>query len=302
MTTLPLQLESKTTPRQELRFAKFVVFLNALVPAMLLLWDSAHGKTGANPVNYAIRTTGMLALIFLPLSLLVTPLRKLTGFAHLHHFRRMLGLYAFFYALAHFSIFFIYDRDLSISDTLSEMIKRTYLIIGSIGLLAMVPLAATSFNAVIRRMGPVRWRLLHKLAYVAAIAGVIHFYMLTKSDKRLPWVFIIIVGILLAYRIVQFAIDYLHTPAAAAASQAGRFSGTLRVARITQETPNVRTFRLTATDNRHPFHYQPGQYLTFALQIDGRKIYRSYTIASSPTCEGFCEVTIKRDENGRVSR
>ncbi len=309
MTTLPLPLEPHPTPKDQVRFARFVLFLNALIPGILLFWDWSQDRTGANPVNYAIRTTGILALFFLTLSLAVTPLRKITGFATLHHFRRMLGLYAFFYALTHFAIFFIKDRELSITSTWIEMTKRTYLIIGSIGLLAMVPLAATSFNAAIRAMGPARWRLLHKLAYVAAIAGVIHFYMLQKSDKRLPWAYIVIVGIFLTYRIVQFVFDRLNRPASIAqgfpviaSTEYGRFTGTLRVASITQETPDVRTFRLVSENGTHPFSYHPGQYLTFALQIDGKKIYRSYTIASAPTRPGYCEVTIKRDEKGLVSR
>src|SRR5664279_655819 len=111
---------------KDLRFDKFILLVNGLIPGSLLLWDWYHGQAGANPVNYAIRTTGLLALIFLPLSLLVTPLRKLTGLSWLFHFRRLLGLYAFFYALAHFAIFFVFDRTLNVGDTLSEMVKRPY--------------------------------------------------------------------------------------------------------------------------------------------------------------------------------
>ena len=109
-------------------------------------------------------------------------------------------MYAFFYALAHFLIFFVFDRVLNVQDTFSEMVKRPYLIVGSVGLLAMVPLAATSFNYMIKRMGQKRWQALHRLAYVAAIAGVIHFYMLVKSDIRLPVAYGSVVGILLGYR------------------------------------------------------------------------------------------------------
>ena len=160
----------------------------------------------ANPVNYAELTTGLLALIFLCLSLLVTPLRKVTGLNWLFHFRRTLGLYAFFYALTHFLIFFVFDRVLNVRDTLSEMVKRPYLIVGSVGLLAMVPLAATSFNYMIKWMGQKRWQALHRLAYVAAIAGVVHFYMQVKSDIRLPVAYGGVVGILLGYRAVGFSV------------------------------------------------------------------------------------------------
>lgn len=189
---------------KDMRFAKFVLLVNALVPALLLTWDVNHGRAGANPVNYAIRTTGLLALIFLSFTLLVTPLRKLTGLNWLFYFRRRLGLFSFFYALAHFSIFFIFDRGLSVQVSLAEMVKRPYLIVGSVGLLVMAPLAATSTNYMIRRMGAKRWRMLHRLVYVAAIAGVVHFYVLVKSDVRLPVTFGIAIGILLGYRVVAF--------------------------------------------------------------------------------------------------
>jgi glycine betaine catabolism B len=287
-------------------FAKFVLLVNGLVPGTLLLWDAYHGQAGANPVNYAILTTGILALIFLCLSLLVTPLRKITGLNWLFHFRRLLGLYAFFYALAHFSIFFVLDRVLNVRDTFSEMVKRPYLIVGSVGLLAMAPLAATSFNYMIKRMGSKRWQALHRLAYVAAIAGVVHFYMLVKSDIRLPVAYGGVVGILLGYRAVGFSVRRLRkAPLQSEGSSPGaaRWKGQLRVERIVQETPNVKTFRLVSPDrNGLPFAYLPGQYLTFSLQIGGKPVSRSYTIASTPSRPGYCEVTIKREEQGLVSR
>jgi len=295
---------------KDVGFAKLVLLVNGLVPGALLLWDAYHGQAGANPVNYAILTTGLLALIFLCLSLLVTPLRKITGLNWLFHFRRLLGLYAFFYALAHFSIFFILDRVMNVSDTFSEMVKRPYLIVGSVGLLAMVPLAATSSNYMIRRLGPKRWQALHRLAYVAAIAGVVHFYMQVKSDIRMPVAYGSVVGILLGYRAVGFSVRRLRKAplrpngsSAAASPEAGRWKGQLRVERIVQETPNVKTFRLVPPNRSAlPFAHLPGQYLTFSLQIGGKTVGRSYTIASTPSRPGYCEVTIKREEQGLVSR
>src|ERR1700722_6992109 len=157
----------------DIRFAKFLVLVNAGVPAVLLGWDAWHHMLGANPVNFAILTTGILALIFLMLTLLVTPLRKTTGWNWLIFSRRTLGLYAFFYALAHFLIFFSLDRSFSVSSTFTEMVKRKYLIVGSIALLGMVPLAVTSTNGMIKRLGAKRWHMLHRLTYVVAICGVI---------------------------------------------------------------------------------------------------------------------------------
>jgi DMSO/TMAO reductase YedYZ heme-binding membrane subunit len=198
----------------DIRFAKLLVLVNCAVPATLLGWDAWHHKLGANPVNFAILTTGLMALIFLLLTLAVTPLRKITGLNWLISFRRMLGLYAFFYACAHFLIFFSLDRGFSVSSTLNEIIKRKYLWLGITGLLVMVPLAVTSTNAMIKRLGGKRWRTLHRLAYVAAIAGVIHYYMQVKADVRQPLVFAAVLAILLGYRLMV----YLHRPKPAPAT------------------------------------------------------------------------------------
>src|SRR6266699_2048079 len=188
----------------DIRFAKLLVLVNAAVPATLLGWDAYHHRLGANPVNFAILTTGMSALTFLLLTLAVTPLRKITGLNWIIFSRRTLGLYAFFYVSLHFLIFFIFDRSLSISSTLSEMVKRKYLLVGITALLVMVPLAITSTNAMIKRLGGKRWRALHRLAYVAAIAGAIHYYMQVKADVRLPLVFAAVLTILLGYRLWNY--------------------------------------------------------------------------------------------------
>jgi DMSO/TMAO reductase YedYZ heme-binding membrane subunit len=186
----------------DLRFAKFLVVVNGAVPLALLGWDAWRHELGANPVNFAILTTGMLTLVFLMLTLLVTPLRKITGLNWIIFSRRTLGLYAFFYGCVHFLIFFSLDRSFSVSGTLSEMVKRKYLFVGITGLLVMVPLAVTSTNAMIKRLGGRRWRALHRLAYVAAIAGVIHYYMQVKADVRQPLVFAGVLAILLGYRLI----------------------------------------------------------------------------------------------------
>ena len=286
----------------DVRFVKILILINAAVPGILLAWDAGHHQLGANPVNFAILTTGLMALIFLMLTLLVTPLRKLTGWNWLIFSRRTLGLYAFFYALAHFSIFFALDRSFSVSSTLTEMVKRKYLIIGSLGLLAMVPLAVTSTNAMIKRLGAKRWHALHRLAYVAAICGVIHYYMQAKADVRKPLAFAGVLGVLLAYRVVAAK---LKKPATQPATtpRAKIWSGQLRVARIIRQTPDVQTFRFAAVDGGPlPFQHRPGQYLVISRVIDGKKVNRPYTISSSPTQPDYCEITVKREEKGLVSR
>ncbi len=286
----------------DIRFAKFLVLVNAGVPGVLLAWDAWHHTLGANPVNFAILTTGMLALVFLILTLLVTPLRKISGWNWLIFSRRTLGLYAFFYACLHFSIFFALDRSFSVHSTLTEMVKRKYLIIGSIGLLVMVPLAVTSTNAMIKRLGAKRWHTLHRLTYVAAIAGVIHYYMQVKADVRQPLAFAGALTVLLGYRAIT---NRKNAPAqqAAATSRPRIWSGTLKVARIAQETPDVRTFRFASPEGgRLPFEHRPGQYLVISLMIDGRKVNRPYTISSPPTRADYCEITVKREAQGLVSR
>jgi DMSO/TMAO reductase YedYZ heme-binding membrane subunit len=188
----------------DIRFVKLLVLVNGLVPLALLVWDQSHNKLGANPQNFLILTTGMMTLIFLMLTMAVTPLRKVTGLNWLIQFRRMLGLFAFFYGCLHFLCFFSLDRAFSISSTLTEMLKRKYLILGGTALIAMIPLAITSTNGMIKRLGGKRWRALHRLAYVAAIAGVIHYYMQVKADTRQPLVFAAVLAVLLGYRLLNY--------------------------------------------------------------------------------------------------
>ncbi|MBX9787829.1 MAG: ferric reductase-like transmembrane domain-containing protein [Pirellulales bacterium] len=290
-------------------FTKYLVILNFGVPAILLGWDALQGHLGANPVNFAIRTTGLLALICLMLSLVVTPVMRLAGWNWLGQFRRVAGLYAFFHTAVHFLLFFLLDRAANISDTVSEIVSRPYLMVGMVGLLIMIPLAVTSTNYMIRRLGTKRWKLLHRTAYIAACAGVLHYYLLVKADTTWPIIFAAALGVLLTYRVVG---HYLALWADARRFRLGKpvptgpvrsWSGQLRVAKIFVETPEVRTFRLMMPDSpRLPFEHQPGQYLNLTLNIDGRKVRRSYTIASSPTHIGYCELTIKREENGLASR
>ncbi len=188
----------------DIRFIKWLILVNGAVPLALLVWDQSHHRLGANPQNFLILTTGMMTLIFLVLTMAVTPLRKVTGWNWLIQFRRMLGLYAFFYGCLHFLCFFSLDRGFSVSSTLTEMVRRKYLIVGSTALIAMIPLAITSTNAMIKRLGGKRWRALHRLAYVAAMAGVIHYYMQVKADVRQPLVFATVLALLLGYRLLNY--------------------------------------------------------------------------------------------------
>jgi len=202
----------------DIRFAKLLVLVCGAVPLALLIWDQAHNRLGANPQNFIILTTGMMTLTFLMLTMAVTPVRKVFGLNWVIQLRRMLGLYAFFYACLHFLCFYSLDRGFSISSTLHEIVARKYIWFGITALLVMTPLAITSTNAMIKRLGGKRWRALHRLAYVAAICGVIHYYMQVKADVRLPLVFAAVLAILLGYRVTNYLRNRKPMPVSTAAT------------------------------------------------------------------------------------
>ena len=185
----------------DVRFAKLVVFVNALVPLALLLWDLYHKRVGPNPLEFATRTTGMLTLIFLSLTVAVTPLRKIFGVNSLVKLRRMLGLFAFFYGSLHLLTYVWFDRLFNLISVGQDVVRRPFILAGMTAFLLMVPLAITSTNKMVKRLGGKRWGRLHRLVYLAAIAGVVHFWMLVKSDTRLPLTFGFILLFLLGYRL-----------------------------------------------------------------------------------------------------
>ena len=139
------------------KFNKFLIFINSLVPLTLLAWDAWNGNLGANPIEFFLRTTGVLTLIFLLITLLVTPLRKIFNWSQLVKYRRMLGLYAFFYVCLHFITYFGFNRSLNISNTLSDIFQRPFIAVGMLSFFLMIPLAVTSTNGMIKRMGGKRW-------------------------------------------------------------------------------------------------------------------------------------------------
>lgn len=183
-------------------FLKLIVFVNALVPLALLGYDAARGRLGANPIEFFLRTTGVLTLVFLVLTLSVTPVRRLFDWNELIRVRRMLGLFAFFYASIHLLTYSVFDKSLELGVILGDVVQRPFIAVGMAAFLILVPLAATSTNPMIKRLGGKRWARLHKLSYIAAILGVVHFWMIVKSDVFYPVVFAIAVAGLLCYRIL----------------------------------------------------------------------------------------------------
>ena len=190
-------------------FPKLVVFINSLIPLALLLWDVYGQRVGPNPLEFATRTTGMLTLIFLCLTLAVTPLRKIFGINFLVKFRRMLGLFAFFYGALHLLTYVWFDRLFNLFSVATDVVQRPFILLGMTAFLLMVPLAITSTNQMVKRLGGKGWAMLHRLVYLAAVAGVVHFWMLVKSDTRLPLTFAFIVFFLLGYRLL---VKYAPSP------------------------------------------------------------------------------------------
>ncbi|HSE89130.1 MAG TPA: protein-methionine-sulfoxide reductase heme-binding subunit MsrQ [Candidatus Binatia bacterium] len=180
---------------------KLAVFVFCLVPLGQLLYYAWTDDLSANPIEFITRFTGSWTLILLLASLSVTPLRKTLGWNDLIKFRRMLGLFAFFYALLHFSTYLVLDHFFDFPAIVKDIIKRPYVTAGFTGFVLMIPLAITSTTAMIRRLGK-RWQQLHRLVYIAAIAGIIHFYWLVKADIRRPVQYGAVLALLLVFRLV----------------------------------------------------------------------------------------------------
>lgn len=181
-------------------FSKRVVVVNCLVPLAMLGWDAARGALGANPLEFVTHVTGMLALVFITLSLAVTPLRRLTAMQWLAVHRRTLGLFGFGYALLHLFAYVWFDKNFGVLEIVDDVWKRPFIAVGMGTIALMLPLAITSTNAMIKRIGGKRWRALHRLAYAVGVGGVVHYYMLVKADTRLPIAFGVFVGVLLLFR------------------------------------------------------------------------------------------------------
>jgi sulfoxide reductase heme-binding subunit YedZ len=179
------------------------VWLAGLVPLAYLVACAATGKLGANPIDFVTDTLGDWTLRILLASLAMTPLRILTGQAWPITLRRLLGLFAFAYALLHFSVWVVLDFFFDWELMLEDIVKRPYITVGMTALVLLVPLAVTSTSGMIRRLGGKAWRRLHRLAYVAAILGVLHYLWLAKVGVHTPWIYAAILAVLLAIRVID---------------------------------------------------------------------------------------------------
>ena len=193
-------------------YLKPLLFIACLVPVCQLGFNYYSDNLTANPIEYITRFTGSWALLILLGSLAVTPLRKLTGWNELIKSRRMLGLFAFFYAALHFATYMVLDLFFDFAAIGKDILKRPYITVGFSALVLMIPLALTSNAAMIRRLGK-RWQQLHYLAYVCAILGVVHFYWLVKADIRRPVQYGAVLALLLGFRLAVKLHASLRRPA-----------------------------------------------------------------------------------------
>ena len=184
------------------RWTKVVLFILCLVPLAWLGWRAYQQQLTANPIEFITHYTGDWTIRFLLITLSVTPLRKLFNQPQLARFRRMLGLFAFFYGCLHLMTWLWLDKFFDLSEMWKDVVKRRFITAGMTAFLLMLPLAITSTAGWVRRLGFVRWQRLHRLIYFSALAGVIHYYWLVKSDVRLPLMYGGIWAALMCYRLV----------------------------------------------------------------------------------------------------
>jgi sulfoxide reductase heme-binding subunit YedZ len=189
---------------RHVKWLKPPVFLLCLVPLANLAWQAFHGGLGANPPEYLRNSTGFWTLVFLCITLGVTPFRRWLRQNWLIRFRRMIGLFAFFYGFLHFISYFWFDTGWDIAAIVNDVYKRPFITAGFTAFVCMVPLAVTSTSGWVRRLGGKNWQRLHYLIYVSAIGGAIHYYWLVKSDVTVPLRFAAVVAILLGYRVFAY--------------------------------------------------------------------------------------------------
>ena len=189
------------------KWTKAFAFLLCLVPLFRLGWRAYRQELGANPIEKITHTTGDWTIWFLLITLSVTPFRKLLSQPKLARFRRMLGLFAFFYGCLHLMTWMWLDKFFDLSEMWHDVLKRRFITVGMLAFVCLIPLAITSTNGWVRRLGFVRWQRLHRLVYFSALAGVIHYYWLVKSDVRLPLFYGAILAVLMTYRLVVWILS-----------------------------------------------------------------------------------------------
>jgi sulfoxide reductase heme-binding subunit YedZ len=180
---------------------KTAAFVVCLLPLASLAWDAYTDNLGANPIEVITRSMGTWTLTFLLITLSVTPLRKLSGWNELIKFRRLFGLFAFFYACLHFTTYIWLDQFFNLHEIIKDVMKRPFITVGFASFVSLIPLAVTSTSGMIRRLGK-RWQQLHRAVYFIAIGGIIHYFWLVKADTTQPLLYAAILTVLLSFRLV----------------------------------------------------------------------------------------------------
>ncbi len=190
---------------RQFRIIKAVLFLLALLPLARLIWLGFQDRLGANPIEFITRSTGDWTLYFLCITLAITPLRRLSGWNWLVRLRRMLGLFVFFYVCLHFTTFIWFDHFFDLQAMWQDILKRPFITVGFSAFVLLIPLAVTSTNAMVRRLGR-RWQILHRLIYVVAVLGILHFWWMRagKQNFAQPILMGSIVALLLGFRLVTW--------------------------------------------------------------------------------------------------
>jgi sulfoxide reductase heme-binding subunit YedZ len=191
----------KNITNKTLTVIKLLVFCTALIPFLKLGLLAYQDELGANPIENITRTTGYWALMFLMISLAASPLKQFFGWSWCIRIRRMLGLFAFFYACLHLLTYLVLDQFLDWESIVNDIVKRPYITVGFPSFLLLIPLAVTSADSMIRRLGGKRWKLLHRTVYISAAGGVIHYWWLVKKDLTDPIMFALILALLLRVRL-----------------------------------------------------------------------------------------------------
>jgi ferredoxin-NADP reductase/DMSO/TMAO reductase YedYZ heme-binding membrane subunit len=263
------------------RRVKAYLFVLCLIPVAILGYRVYANDLSANPVEFIEHYTGDWAIRLLLVTLCVTPLRKLTGWSQLSRFRRLLGLYTFFYAVLHFLTYLWFDQQFDPMAILGDISKRRYITVGFLSWVCMGALATTSTAGWVRRIGLKSWQRLHRLVYVSAAAAVIHYYWLVKSDIRLPAMYGGTLTILLVAR----------APWLWKKAQAGGFR--VRLTKIHRETNDAVTLTFSLPSGK-TLQSKPGQFLNFNWVVNGHTLPRSYSISSAPGRVGSFDVTVKK--------
>ena len=188
---------------KESLFQKRLLWLNGAIPGLMLLFDFFTGRLGANPPEAIIRTTGVVAILFLVLTLAVSPIVHIWKQTWLVKHRRWLGLWSFYYALVHMLSYSVFDKELKVASIVDDIADRPFILLGFIGFVMMIPLAITSTNDMIKRLGAKRWRNLHKLTFAVAPIVALHFFLIVKSDIFWPVVFAVAFALVLSYRLAK---------------------------------------------------------------------------------------------------